>query len=81
MIQLYYREYPSIGTEVEILVGPGTRVLRIDWDKMHKALNYRFMSKKSISFDEPKNAQKGQLSSIIKAIFSVEYVAANWRDA
>jgi hypothetical protein len=80
MIKLYYREYPSIGTEVEIPVGE--KILRIDWDKMHKGLNYRFIAEKSRSFDgEPKNAQKGQLFSIIKAIWSADFIAANWRDA
>ena len=78
---IYYREYSGVGTEVEIPVGPGTRVLRIDWDKKHKALNYRFMSKKSFSFyGDPKNSQKGQLSSIIKAIWSVGEIYASQRE-
>ena len=80
-MQIYYREYPSIGTEVEIPVGPGARVLRIDWDKKHEALNYRYMSKKSVSFDgESKKVQKGQLSSIIKAIWQAGYIAAKWKE-
>lgn len=77
-MQLYYSDL-GIGVEVEIPVGK--KILRIDWDHDGIALNYRFMSESSKWVKGNfRNLKKGQLSSIIKAIWSANGIYANWKE-